>query len=197
MRIFLSSLAIASLITSMGAFAQDARQAQTWEAEPSEFMGVPLHGDFKAQLPECAKNPPRQRPLCWTNTADSNRYEIRGLPYIPISPGYQLFASIQNNQISQLMLTGRASSLAMVDDFLIDTLGQPGSSLVRTIKLSSGSTYETKTITWEGKQVAVRFQRNEADLSRYAVIFTLVDGKTGSMGVSTNADTSHDNSITQ
>ncbi|WP_155738229.1 hypothetical protein [Pseudomonas putida] len=190
MRTLSLSLTLATLITTPVAFAQGARQHQIWEKEPSEFLGVPLHGNFKAQVPECPESAARQDTPCRINTSEPDRYEVHGLPYIPISSGYQLFASTKDGKISQLMLTGRASSLALVDDFLTDTLGQPGSSLSRRIQLSSGATYEIKTITWEGKQVAVRFQRNESDLSRYAVIFTLSADDTVGMGVSTTGDTS-------
>ncbi len=172
MRILPLSLALATLVSATGTFAQPTHQSQSWEDEPSEFLGVPFQGDFKTQVPECADSNPRQLTLCRTGTTDPDRYEIHGLPYLPISSGYQLFAALKDGAISQLMLTGNSSSLELVDDFLTDTLGQPGSSLSRRIQLSSGASYEMKTISWEGKRVAVHFQRNENDLSRYTVTFT-------------------------
>jgi len=171
MRIFPLSLALAALVSATGSFAQST-QPQPWEDEPSEFLGVPFYGDFKSQVPECPDSNLRQSTLCRTSTPDPDRYEIHGLPYLPISSGYQLFAALKDGSISQLMLTGNSSSLELVDDFLTDTLGQPGSSLSRRIQLSSGASYEMKTISWEGKRVAVHFQRNESDLSRYTVTFT-------------------------
>jgi hypothetical protein len=172
MRITPLSLALATLVSATGTFAQSAHHTQPWDDEPSEFLGVPFHGDFKAQVPECPDSSPRQQTLCRTSTTDPDRYEIHGLPYLPISSGYQLFAALKDGAVSQLMLTGNSSSLELVDDFLTDTLGQPGSSLNRRIQLSSGASYEMKTISWEGKRVAVHFQRNENDLSRYTVTFT-------------------------
>ncbi|WP_412461830.1 hypothetical protein ACK2SD_08025 [Pseudomonas sp. SC11] len=171
------SLVLATLFIAPTSFAQPADSANSWTQEPTQFLGVPFQGDFKAQIPECPAKPLRPTSLCRLATADSEKFEIRGLPYIPISSGYQLFATVKGKEVDQLMLTGDASSLELVDDFLSDTLGQPGSSLSRRIQLSSGASYEIKTISWEGKQVAVHFQRNENDLSRYAVIFTAARAK--------------------
>lgn len=172
MRISPLSLALATLLSTSVSFAQSGGQPQPWDNEPSEFLGVPFQGDFKAQVPECPDSNPRQATLCRTSTTDPDKYEIHGLPYLPISSGYQLFAAVKNDAVSQLMLTGNSSSLELVNDFLTDTLGQPSSSLSRRIQLSSGASYEMKTISWQGKRVAVHFQRNESDLSRYTVTFT-------------------------
>ena len=185
MRITLLSLALAALTSTSGACAAGA-----WESEPSEFLGVSLHGDFKAQIPECPDSRSRQAALCWTATQDQDRYEIHGLPYLPINSGYQLFAALKDGTVSQLMLTGNASSLDLVDDFLGDTLGQPSSSLTRRIKLSSGATYEMKTVSWEGKRIAVHFQRNESDLSRYTVTFTPSAADLKTLGMSSAVSTS-------
>ena len=113
MRIIPLSLALATLVAAPGAFAQSSPQAQSWDNEPSGFLGVPFQGDFKAQVAECPDNSPRQSTLCRTSTSDPERYEIHGLPYIPINSGYQLFAALKNGAISQLMLTGNASSLEL------------------------------------------------------------------------------------
>ncbi|GJB81328.1 MULTISPECIES: hypothetical protein [Pseudomonas] len=192
MRIIPLSLALATLVAAPGAFAQSSPQAQSWDNEPSGFLGVPFQGDFKAQVAECPDSSPRQSTLCRTSTSDPERYEIHGLPYIPINSGYQLFAALKNGAISQLMLTGNASSLELVDDFLTDTLGQPSSSLSRRIQLSSGASYEMKTISWEGKRVAVHFQRNESDLSRYTVTFTPSAADVKTLGMSSAVDTSRE-----
>lgn len=191
MRITSLSLALATLVCATGTFAQSAHQPQTWDDEPSEFLGVPFQGDFKAQVPECPDSSPRQPTLCRTSTTDPDRYEIHGLPYLPISSGYQLFAALKGGAISQLMLTGNSSSLELVDDFLTDTLGRPGSSLSRRIQLSSGASYEMKTISWEGKRVAVHFQRNESDLSRYTVTFTPSAADLKTLGMNSAAGTQH------
>ncbi|HDS1681662.1 TPA: hypothetical protein QEM39_003218 [Pseudomonas putida] len=189
MRTIPLSLALATLVTATGTFAQSVRQP--WDNEPSEFLGVPFQGDFKAQVPECpdSNGSSRQPTLCRTSTADPDRYEIHGLPYLPISSGYQLFAALKDGAISQLMLTGNSNSLELVDDFLTDTLGQPGSSLSRRIQLSSGASYEMKTISWEGKRVAVHFQRNESDLSRYTVTFTPSAADLKTLGMNSAAGT--------
>lgn len=173
MRIPFPYLTFATLLLTAGASAQvAAAQVHSWQNEPSEFLGVPFFGDFKSQLPECMDTTARQPNLCWNQTPEPERYEIRGLPYIPISSGYQLFADLKDGSIGQLTLTGNASSLELVSDFLADTLGKSGSSLSRRVQLSTGASYEMKTITWQGKRIAVHFQRNESDLSRYTVVFT-------------------------
>lgn len=189
MRITPLSLALATLVCATATFAQSAHQP--WDNEPSEFLGVPFHGDFKAQVPECPDSNARQPTLCRTSTTDPDRYEIHGLPYLPINSGYQLFAALKDGAISQLMLTGNSSSLELVDDFLTDTLGQPGSSLSRRIQLSSGASYEMKTISWEGERVAVHFQRNENDLSRYTVTFTPSAADLKTLGASSATGVSH------
>jgi len=172
MRITPLSLALATLMITSSSSAWTAQNINSWDKEPSEFLGIPLHGDFKAQTPACPNTPERQPTLCRSSTSKTDRFEIRGLPYIPINLGYQVFVTLQGNAIDELMLTGNASSLELVDDFLRDTFGQPGSSLSHRIQLESGATYEIKTSTWKGKKVAIHFQRDEDDLSRYAVIIS-------------------------
>lgn len=154
------------------AVADPADESHSWENEPTAFLGVPFHGNFLKNVPECPEKPERPTTICRSATSDPTKYEIRGLPYIPISSGYQLFATTQGDAITQMMLTGNASSLELVDDFLTDTLGQPNSSVSRRIQLTSGASYEIRASSWEGKKITVHFQRNEKDLSRYAVIFT-------------------------
>lgn len=166
------SIMLAAGLAAPVAVADSADQSHSWENEPTAFLGVPFHGNFMKNVPECPEKPERPTMICRSSTSNPSQYEIRGLPYIPISSGYQLFATIQSDAITQMMLTGNASSLELVDDFLTDTLGQPNSSVSRRIQLTSGASYEIKSSSWEGKKIAVHFQRDEKDLSRYAVIFT-------------------------
>lgn len=164
------SVAFAALFASAPVWAQSMQLADRVVA-PSAFLGVDLQGDFMTEVPECAAGDVPSEP-CRVATEKAGRFEVRGLPYLPISPGYKLFATVTEGAVSQLVLTGNANNLYLVKEMLTDKLGKPTTSDTKWVKLNSGSTYKTEIFNWSAQGVAVDFGRDLSDLSRYSVTFS-------------------------
>ena len=165
------SVALAALFASVPAWAQSTQLADR-VMTPSAFLGVDLQGDFMTEVPECAAGDERPSEPCRVATNKAGRFEVRGLPYLPISPGYKLFATVSDGAVSQLVLTGNANNLYLVKEMLTDKLGKPATSAAHWVKLKSGASYEAEDYKWNMHGVAVDFSRNLADLGRYSVTFS-------------------------
>ncbi|QCI13292.1 hypothetical protein E6B08_18815 [Pseudomonas putida] len=162
----------AQLLIVSAAWADENRS--TWSQEPTAFLGVDLQGDFVQQVPECAADGSKPEGLCRVATANPDSFEVRGLPYLPISPGYTLVANLKDGQLNQLVFSGNANSLYLVTDMLTQRFGEPGDQHMQWIKMKSGASYQTEVMAWQGEKVAVNFQRMETDLGKYAVTLTNV-----------------------
>ncbi|SPO53953.1 conserved exported protein of unknown function [Pseudomonas sp. JV551A1] len=165
------SVAVAALFASAPVWAQSTQLADR-VMTPSAFLGVDLQGDFMTQVPECAAGDLRPSEPCRVATEKAGRFEVRGLPYLPISPGYKLFATVDGGAVSQLVLTGNANNLYLVKEMLTDKLGQPATSGTHWVKLKSGASYEAEVYKWNSEGVAVDFGRDLSDLGRYSVTFS-------------------------
>lgn len=165
------SVAVAALFASAPVWAQSTQLAER-VMTPSAFLGVDLQGDFMTQVPECAAGDLRPSEPCRVATEKAGRFEVRGLPYLPISPGYKLFATVDDGAVSQLVLTGNANNLYLVKEMLTDKLGQPATSGTQRVKLKSGASYEAEVYKWNSEGVAVDFGRDLSDLGRYSVTFS-------------------------
>ena len=165
------SVAVAALFASAPVWAQSTQLADR-VMTPSAFLGVDLQGDFMTQVPECAAGDLRPSEPCRVATEKAGRFEVRGLPYLPISPGYKLFATVDGGAVSQLVLTGNANNLYLVKEMLTDKLGQPATSGTHWVKLKSGASYEADVYKWNSEGVAVDFGRDLSDLGRYSVTFS-------------------------
>lgn len=164
------SVAVAALFASAPVWAQSTQLAD--EMAPSAFLGVDLRGNFLADVPECVSGSGNPSDLCRIETDQPGRFEVLGLPYLPISPGYKLFATVTNGAVSQLILTGNASKLYLVKEMLTDELGKPTKNRIQWVKLKSGASYEAETIEWNTQGLEVNFGQNMDDFSRYSVTFT-------------------------
>lgn len=172
MRPLLLLAASASLFATLPAWA-DSRQAErVWTQEPSSFLGVDLQGDFLQQVAECPTDETRPTEPCRVATADPSRFEIHGLPYLPISPGYNLVATLADGQVRELVFSGNANSLHLVTDMLTERFGEPAERNSQWVKMKSGASYLTEVMNWKGDKVAINFQRQENDLGKYAVTFS-------------------------
>ena len=165
------SVAVAALFASAPVWAQSTQLADR-VVTPSAFLGVDLQGDFLTEVPECAEGDVRPAEPCRVATEKAGRFEVRGLPYLPISPGYKLFATVDGGAVRQLVLTGNANNLYLVKEMLTDKLGQPETSGTRWVRLTSGASYETEAYKWSIPGVAVDFARDPVDLGRYSVTFS-------------------------
>lgn len=165
------SVAVAALFASAPVWAQSTQLADR-VMTPSAFLGVDLQGDFMTQVPECAAGDLRPSEPCRVATEKAGRFEVRGLPYLPISPGYKLFATVDGGTVSQLVLTGNANNLYLVKEMLTDKLGQPATSGTHWVKLKSGASYEAEAYKWNTQGIAVDFGRDLSDLGRYSVTFS-------------------------
>jgi len=176
------SVAVAALFASAPVWAQSTQLADR-VMTPSAFLGVDLQGDFMTQVPECAAGDLRPSEPCRVATEKAGRFEVRGLPYLPISPGYKLFATVDGGAVSQLVLTGNANNLYLVKEMLTDKLGQPATSGTHWVKLKSGASYEAEVYRWNSEGVAVDFGRDLSDLGRYSVTFStsIVGGDVGQL----------------
>ncbi|WP_412481691.1 hypothetical protein [Pseudomonas asiatica] len=165
------SVAVAALFASAPVWAQSTQLADR-VMTPSAFLGVDLQGDFMTEVPECVAGDLRPSEPCRVATQKPGRFEVRGLPYLPISPGYKLFATVDGGAVSQLVLTGNANNLYLVKEMLTDKLGKPAASGTHRVKLKSGASYEAEDYKWNMQGIAVDFSRDLADLGRYSVIFS-------------------------
>lgn len=154
---------------SAPSLAEQNHQANSWLKEPTEFLGIDLHSNFNKQLPACADSSIRPKSLCRTATSSHGRFEIRGLPYLPISPGYRLFADAPDGNLKELVLSGSANSLHLVSDMLTDRFGDPKTVTSRWVKMASGASFQSEVLKWDGERVVISFQRDESDLSSYEV----------------------------
>lgn len=162
------SVAVAALFASTPVWAQSTPLAHRVVA-PSAFLGVDLQGDFLTEVPECTATNQLPTELCRIATEESGRFEILGLPYLPISPGYKLFAELAEGVVSTWELIGNTSNLYLVKDLLTDKFGKPAATFTEMIRLQSGATYSTETFHWNTQGVAINFARDLSDLSRYSV----------------------------
>ena len=165
------SVAVAALFASAPVWAQSTQLADR-VVTPSAFLGVDLQGDFLTEVPECAEGDARPTEPCRVATEKAGRFEVRGLPYLPISPGYTLFVTVNDGAISQMVLTGSANNLYLVKEMLTDKLGQPAASGTQWVQLKSGASYETEVYKWSTEDIAVDFGRDLSDLGRYSVTFS-------------------------
>lgn len=177
MRSVLVLAAFASLFNA-AAWAQSgtSEPAPAWPKEPSAFLGIDIEGNFMEQVPTCPALPASPASLCRVATATADRFEVRGLPYLPISPGYELVVAAPNGKIKELVFSGNANSLYLVSEMLTEDFGEPGERTNRWVKLSSGASYQTEVYKWQGQKVGMRFQRQENDLGRYAVTVSTLAG---------------------
>ncbi|QQZ34547.1 hypothetical protein [Pseudomonas sp. SK2] len=178
MRSVLVLAAFASLFNT-AAWAQSgtSEPAPAWPKEPSAFLGIDIEGNFMEQVPTCPALPASPASLCRVATATADRFEVRGLPYLPISPGYELVVVAPNGKIKELVFSGNANSLYLVSEMLTEDFGEPGERTNRWVKLSSGASYQTEVYKWQGQKVGMRFQRQENDLGRYAVTVSTLAGE--------------------
>ncbi len=169
------SVAVAALFASAPVWAQSTQLADR-VVTPSAFLGVDLQGDFLTEVPECAAEDERPSEPCRVATQKPGQFEVRGLPYLPISPGYKLFATVDDGAVSQLVLTGSANNLYLVKEMLTDKFGQPATSGTHWVKLKSGASYEAEVYKWNAEGMAVDFGRDLSDLGRYSVTFSTLVG---------------------
>ncbi|MDZ3990965.1 hypothetical protein [Pseudomonas sp. Teo4] len=170
MRSVLVLAAFAGLFNTSAWAQSDAPEpVRLWAKEPSAFLGIDIDGNFMEQVPACPASPVNPTTLCRIATAAADRFEVRGLPYLPISPGYELVAVAPNGKIKELVFSGNANSLYLVSEMLTEDFGEPGERTNHWVKLSSGASYQTEVYKWQGKKLGMRFQREENDLGRYAV----------------------------
>lgn len=166
-----SAVVFAALLASAPVWAQSSLLAER-VITPSTFLGVELQGDFMTEVPECAPEDENPAEACRVATKKAGQFEVRGLPYLPISPGYKLFATVNDGSVIRLVLTGKASNLYLVKEMLTEKLGKPVSSRPQWVRLKSGASYEAETFKWNTQGVAVDFGRNDNDLGQYSVIFS-------------------------
>jgi hypothetical protein len=185
MKPFIILAVCASLLSAAPAWAQTEQNARSssWLKEPRDFLGIDLHSDFTAQVPPCPDESNRSKTLCRFATSSPDRFEIRGLPYLPISPGYELVAIASHGKLTELVLSGSANSLHLVTDMLTDKFGEPGVVTSRWIKMSSGASFQAEVLKWEGEKVVMKFQREESDLSRYAVTVSVYSDTTETLEI--------------
>ncbi|CAI3797097.1 hypothetical protein GLGCALEP_01716 [Pseudomonas sp. MM221] len=165
------SVALAALFVSAPGWAQSTQMVDR-VMTPSAFLGVDLRGDFMTEVPECAAGDASPSEPCRVATRKAGRFEVRGLPYLPISPGYKLFATVDDGAVSQLVLTGNANNLYLVKEMLTDKLGRPATSATHWVKLKSGASYEAEISKWNTQGFAIDFGRDLSDLGRYSVTFS-------------------------
>ncbi|BFO03700.1 MULTISPECIES: hypothetical protein [Pseudomonas] len=167
----------AGLLAMLPLWTNAQQNSPAWELEPTSFLGIDLQGDFLNQVAPCPADVARPDKPCRVATADPNRFEVRGLPYLPISPGYELVATLAGGRVQELVFSGNANSLNLVTDLLTEQFGQPTKQDSHWIKMTSGASYLAEVLSWQGEKVSINFQRQEKDLGKYAVTFSTLPTK--------------------
>lgn len=134
----------------------------------SDFLGISFDKEFLKEVPICADE---QQPdhLCRASTSDPQKFEIRGLPYLPIYPGYSLIATVADGKISQFTLSGKAVSLELVEIMLRDQFGEPSTLQDIWERTESGPSFNNRRMMWSGNSIEVDFRRLNGDFGRYSV----------------------------
>ena len=134
----------------------------------SDFLGISFEKEFLKEVPICADEQKLDH-LCRVSTSDPQKFEIRGLPYLPISPGYSLIATVDDGKISQLTLSGKAVSLELVEIMLTNHFGEPSTLQDVWEKTEAGPSFNNRMMTWSGNNIEVDFHRLKEDLGLYSV----------------------------
>lgn len=154
----LAALAIAPTTAS----AADAK-------ETMGFLGIPLNSDIASTIPECEASSKHPANLCRASTNNPNVYEVRGLPYLPISPGYKAFVTTVEGLASQILLTGNTNSFYLVKDMLVSNFGYEFTRTNKIVVLNTGANYEIEDLQWSTDDVMIDFNRDPVDLSKYTI----------------------------
>lgn len=166
---FAPAIVLSVLFASGPVWAQSI-QAQERPTALSSIFGIDLH-NFLSNVPECAPVDTLQTEPCRVATPEADRFEVRGLPYLPISPGYKVYVKLRHGDVIQWVLTGNASNLHLVKEMLTDEYGKPVTSN-HWIKLKSGASYESEAFSWSIQGTSINFGREINDLGRYSVVFS-------------------------
>lgn len=159
--------AIAGLLATLAIAPTIASAAGSNETK--DFLGIPLNSDIASKIPECEASDKRPANLCRASTDNPNVYEVRGLPYLPISPGYKAFVTTTDGVASQIILTGNTNSFYLVKDMLAGNFGYEFNRTTKIIRLTTGANYEIEDLTWSTNDLMVDFNRDTVDLSKYTI----------------------------
>ncbi|BBR53859.1 MULTISPECIES: hypothetical protein [Pseudomonas] len=134
----------------------------------SDFLGISFKNEFLKETPTCVDEEKADH-LCRVPTSDPQKFEIRGLPYLPIHPGYSLIATVDDGKISQFTLSGKAVSLELVEIMLRHQFGEPSTTQDTWEKTGLGPSFNNRMMTWSGNGIEVDFHRLKEDFGRYSV----------------------------
>lgn len=161
------SIAFTGLVAAvLGISAYMSTDAQPEKS--SDFLGISFEKEFLKEVPICVDEQKLDH-LCRVSTSDPQKFEVRGLPYLPIAPGYSLIATVDDGKISQLTLSGKAVSLELVEIMLRNQFGEPSTLQDIWEKTESGPAFIHRMMTWSGNSTEVDFRRLKEDLGRYSV----------------------------
>lgn len=140
----------------------------------SEFLGISFEKDILKEIPICAdEQDPDQ--LCLVSTSNQNKFEIRGLPYLPITPGYKVFATLEEDQLAELVLSGKTENYNMVRSMAEAYLGEPTEEIENWLTNSRRGAYLHVTSLWKTESKIINLQREKDDLGKYSMSISRVD----------------------
>lgn len=159
--------AIAGLLAALAITPTIASAAD--HKETRGFLGIPLNSDIASTVPECEASNKRPVALCRVSTDNPNVFEVRGLPYLPITPGYKAFVTTVDGVANQILLTGTTSSFYLVRDMLSGNFGYEFNKTVKVVRLDTGANYEIEDLQWSTDDMTVDLNRDPVDLSKYTI----------------------------
>ncbi|TYO83313.1 hypothetical protein DQ397_001115 [Pseudomonas sp. CK-NBRI-02] len=162
------SFAIIGLISAaigITAFLSNDSQPE----KSSDFLGISFDKDFLKEIPVCNddNNPPE---LCRVSTSDPKKFEIRGLPYLPVSPGYKATVTTDNNNKPiNLILSGKTQNFKNVRLMADIYFGDPTEVIENWSWKSESGSFNNEAYRWKTASTVIDLHRSEEDLSTYLI----------------------------
>lgn len=161
------SIAISGLIAAaLGITAYVSIDSQPEES--SDFLGISFEKDFLKDVPICIDDNLTPE-LCRVSTADPQKFEVRGLPYLPITPGYRVFVTLENNKPINLVLSGKTSDFRMIHSMSERYFGEPTEIIDNWSWKNTSGSFNNISYHWKSESTGIVLLRNEEDLSTYSI----------------------------
>lgn len=162
------SFAIIGLISAaigITAFLSNEPQPE----KSSDFLGISFDKDFLKEIPICIDDK-SSSDLCRAPTSEPQKFELRGLPYLPISPGYKAIVTLDNsNNPIKLLLSGKTQNFKNIHLMAERYFGEPTEIVDNWSWTSETGSFNNATYHWKTESTVIDLHRSEDDHSTYLI----------------------------